>query len=121
MLLKNLVFWDVTLHVCVPPQCNLKQFCGICLEAEREEAADTSKMLAHIYKTIRCHIPDSICPENLKIFKTNNFTFFIVSWDLSQPLGSLDETYKTSSIVGWLTSIGQDGKVLAIPKGRLGN
>lgn len=23
-----------------------------------EEAADTSKMLAHTYKTIRCHIPD---------------------------------------------------------------
>jgi len=43
------------------------------------------------------------------------------SWDLSLPLGSLDETHKTSSIVGWLTSIGQDGEVLAIPKGRLGN
>jgi hypothetical protein len=42
------------------------------------------------------------------------------SWDLSWPLGSVDETYKTSSIVGWLTSIGQDGEVLAIPKGRLG-
>jgi hypothetical protein len=40
---------------------------------------------------------------------------------LSWPLGSLDETYKTSSIVGWLASIGQDGEVLAIPKGWLGN
>jgi len=44
-----------------------------------------------------------------------------VSWDLSRPLGSLDETYKTRSIVGWLTSNGQDGQVLTIPKGRLGN
>jgi len=43
------------------------------------------------------------------------------SWDLSRPLGSLDETYKTSSIAGWLTSIVQNGEVLAIPKGRLGN
>jgi len=43
-----------------------------------------------------------------------------VSWDLSRPLGSLDEIYKRSSIVGWLTSTGQDGEVLAIPKGRLG-
>jgi len=33
----------------------------------------------------------------------------------------LDETYKISSIVGWLTSNGQDGKVLVIPKGRLSN
>jgi len=44
-----------------------------------------------------------------------------VSWNLSRPLGSLDVTYKTSSITGWLTSIGQDGEVLAIPRGRLGN
>jgi hypothetical protein len=44
-----------------------------------------------------------------------------VSWDLSQPLGSLDETYKTSSIAGWLTSNGQDGEVLTIPRCRLGN
>jgi hypothetical protein len=44
-----------------------------------------------------------------------------VSWDLSRPLESLDETYNTSSIIGWLTSTGQDGEVLAIPRGRLGN
>ena len=43
------------------------------------------------------------------------------SWDLIRPLGSLDETYKTSSIAGWLTSNEQDGEVLAIPRGRLGN
>jgi hypothetical protein len=43
------------------------------------------------------------------------------SWELSRSLGSLDETYKTSSIVGWLTSIGQGGEFLAIPKGKLGN
>jgi len=45
----------------------------------------------------------------------------LVSWDLSWLLGSLDETYKTSSIAGWLTSSGQDGEVLAIPRGTLGN
>jgi hypothetical protein len=43
------------------------------------------------------------------------------SRDLSRSLGSLHETYKTSSIVGWLNRIGQGGEVLAIPKGRLGN
>jgi len=43
------------------------------------------------------------------------------SRNLSRSLGSLDETYKTSSIVGWLTRTGQGGEVLAIPKGRLGN
>jgi hypothetical protein len=41
-----------------------------------------------------------------------------VSWDLSWPSGFLDETYKTSSIAGWLTSTGQDGKVLAISRGQ---
>jgi len=44
-----------------------------------------------------------------------------IFWDLSRPLGSLDETYKTSSIAGWLTSIRQDGEVLALPRGRLWN
>jgi len=44
-----------------------------------------------------------------------------VSWDLSRPLESLDEIYNTSSITGWLTSIGQDGEALAITRGRLGN
>jgi len=28
---------------------------------------------------------------------------------------------KTSSVVGWLTSIGQGDEVLALPTGRLGN
>jgi hypothetical protein len=46
--------------------------------AVEEETADTSKMLAHTYKTVWCHIPDSTSPKNLKIFKTNNFTFIIV-------------------------------------------
>ena len=36
-------------------------------------------------------------------------------------LGVSIRDIQTSSIVGWLTSIGQDGEVLAIPKGRLGN
>jgi len=44
-----------------------------------------------------------------------------VSWDLSRPLESLDETYNTNSVDGWAKSIGQDGEVLAIPRGKLGN
>ena len=42
-----------------------------------------------------------------------------VSWDLSRPFGSLEETYKKLS--RWLASIGQAGEVFAIPRGRLGN
>jgi len=44
-----------------------------------------------------------------------------VSWDLSRPLESLDETYNTSLIAGWAKSTGQDGEVLAIPRGKFGN
>jgi len=36
------------------------------------------------------------------------------SLDLSRPWGSLGETYKTRSIVGWQTSNGQDGEILEI-------
>ena len=43
------------------------------------------------------------------------------SWDLSRPLESLDETYNTNSVDGWAKSIGQDGEVLAISRGKLGN
>jgi len=41
--------------------------------------------------------------------------------DLSQPWESLGETYKKGLVIGWLTSIGQDGEALATPKDRLEN
>jgi hypothetical protein len=41
--------------------------------------------------------------------------------DLSQPWESLDRIYEEGLVVGWSTSIGYDGKVLAIPKDRLEN
>jgi len=44
-----------------------------------------------------------------------------VFWDLSRPLESLDETYNANSVGGWAKSIGQDGEVLAISRGKLGN
>jgi hypothetical protein len=40
--------------------------------------------------------------------------------DLSQPWESLDRIYE-ELVVGWSTSIGYNGKVLAIPKDRLEN
>jgi hypothetical protein len=39
--------------------------------------------------------------------------------DLSWPLESLDRIYEEGLDVGWLTSIGYDGEVLATPKDRL--
>ena len=41
--------------------------------------------------------------------------------DLSWPWESLDEIYKKGLVVGWSTSIGQDGAVLVTPKDRLKN
>jgi hypothetical protein len=41
--------------------------------------------------------------------------------DLSRPWESLDETYKKGLVVGWSTSIGQDGEALVTPKDRLEN
>jgi hypothetical protein len=41
--------------------------------------------------------------------------------DLSRPWESLDRIYKKGLVVGWSTSIGYDGEVLAIPKDRLEN
>jgi hypothetical protein len=43
------------------------------------------------------------------------------SLDLSRPLESLDRIYKEGSVVGWLTSTGQDGEALATLKDRLKN
>jgi len=40
---------------------------------------------------------------------------------LNNWLESLDETYKTVSVFGWLTSSGQNGEALEIPKDRLKN
>jgi hypothetical protein len=41
--------------------------------------------------------------------------------DLGESWESLDRMYKEGLIVGWATSIGYDGKILAIPKDRLKN
>jgi hypothetical protein len=43
------------------------------------------------------------------------------SLDLSQPWESLDKIYKKVLVIGWLTSIGQDGEALAKPEDRLEN
>jgi hypothetical protein len=43
------------------------------------------------------------------------------SLDLSWPWVSLDEIYKKGLVVGWSTSIRQDGEVLVTPKDRLEN
>jgi hypothetical protein len=41
--------------------------------------------------------------------------------DLSQPWEYLNRIYKEGLVVGWSTSTGYDGEVLAIPKDRLEN
>jgi hypothetical protein len=41
--------------------------------------------------------------------------------DLSQPWKSLNRIYEERLVVGWSTSIGYEGEVLAIPKDRLEN
>jgi hypothetical protein len=41
--------------------------------------------------------------------------------DLSWPWESLDRLYEEGLVVGWSTSIGYDGEILAIPKDRLKN
>jgi len=46
--------------------------------------------------------------------------FYTLS-DLSRPWESLGRIYEEGLDVGWLTSIGYDGKVLVTPKDRLKN
>jgi hypothetical protein len=41
--------------------------------------------------------------------------------DQSRPWESLDRIYEEELVVGWSTTIGYDGEVLAIPKDRLEN
>jgi len=41
--------------------------------------------------------------------------------DLSRPWEPLDRIYEEGLVTGWSTSIGYDGKVLAIPKDSLEN
>jgi len=41
--------------------------------------------------------------------------------DLSRPWESLDRIYEEGLVVGWSTSSGYDGKILATPKDRLEN